>query len=476
MRLQAKHGTLTHAFVSAVPDGADLGQIQPLMDWNDEHVFAGAATGALLYYDSVQSDHSNWIAAVAVGLVLVSAGVGVAPAWSASPALNSITLTVPLAATSGGTGKNVYAVGDVLAADTTTTLSRVADVAVGRYFRSGGVSTLPLWSTLVLPNTSVTGDLLASTATSTIGPITAVAAGSYLRSAGLTTLPVWSTLILPNAAAVGDLLAATVTNTVSVIAAVATGSYLRSAGVTTLPVWSTLTLPNAAAVGDLLAATATNVTGVIAAVASGSVLASAGVTTLPVYTAAPSITSITLSSFASVPQATGLRFAGTHLLSVTATDPTAALTLTIPSIRQAETVAIRPQIYTTLSTVKNPVGTGNTSGLMMGLAGAITPQVTGNIRVTICGVISNTTGNGSKVEIRMGTGGAPSNAGALTGAVYGSQQAFTSLTGVLQAPFCLSVIVTGLTVGTAYWIDVDLAAVTGGTALLTSVAIDAFEL
>lgn len=184
-----------------------------------------------------------------------------------------------------------------------------------------------------------------------------------------------------------------------------------------------------------------------------------------------------IGTAARVPKATGLVFVGGSFnLSITATEPAAAQTLTLPLIRQAETVAIKPQTYTTLSTVKNPTGTADTAGKMMGLAGAITPSVTGNIRVTICGVVSNTNGNGSKVEIRMGTGAAPANAGALAGTVYGSQQAFTSLTGCLQAPFSLSAIVTGLTLGTAYWIDVDLAAVTGGTALLTSVAIDAFEL
>lgn len=152
------------------------------------------------------------------------------------------------------------------------------------------------------------------------------------------------------------------------------------------------------------------------------------------------------------------------------------LVLTGPTIRQAETIAVRPQKVTTLSTPLNPTGSANTSGLMMGLAQAITPQVTGNIHVTVCGSIANTTGNGSTVQIRMGTGTAPTNGAANTGTAYGSLQADTSVTTSLKHPFCCTALVTGLTVGTAYWIDVSVAAVTAGTATITSVAVSAFEL
>lgn len=51
-------------------------------------------------------------------------------------------------ATGGGTGFSSYAVGDLLSANTTTTLSRVADVATGSILASGGVSTLPAWTAL----------------------------------------------------------------------------------------------------------------------------------------------------------------------------------------------------------------------------------------------------------------------------------------------------------------------------------------
>lgn len=87
------------------------------------------------------------LADVAVGRVLVSGGVGAAPVWSTSPALTAVTLTTPLAPTSGGTGLAAYAVGDLLYASTTTVLSALADVAAGAVLASGGVGVAPAWTT-----------------------------------------------------------------------------------------------------------------------------------------------------------------------------------------------------------------------------------------------------------------------------------------------------------------------------------------
>src|SRR5271157_655935 len=83
---------------------------------------------------------------------------------------------------------------------------------------------------------------------------------------------------------------------------------------------------------------------------------------------------------------------------------------------------------TTLSTPLNPSGTTNTTGLMMGLNQTMTPVKSGNVLVTICGVVANsTTADGATVQIRAGTGAAPTNAAALTGTAYGSLQTMTFL-------------------------------------------------
>jgi hypothetical protein len=69
-----------------------------------------------------------------------------------TPGLGTIT------AAKGGTGQTSYAVGDLLYADSTTTLAKLADVATGNALISGGVSTAPSWGKIGL-TTHVSGVL-----------------------------------------------------------------------------------------------------------------------------------------------------------------------------------------------------------------------------------------------------------------------------------------------------------------------------
>lgn len=75
--------------------------------------------------------------------------------------LQSLNLSFALAATSGGTGQSSYAVGDLLYANTTTTLAKLADVATGNVLRSGGVGVAPAWGKVDL-TADVTGTLPAA--------------------------------------------------------------------------------------------------------------------------------------------------------------------------------------------------------------------------------------------------------------------------------------------------------------------------
>jgi hypothetical protein len=61
-------------------------------------------------------------------------------------------------ATAGGTGQTSYAVGDLIYADTTTTLAKLPDVATGSALISGGVNTAPSWGKIGL-TTHVSGVL-----------------------------------------------------------------------------------------------------------------------------------------------------------------------------------------------------------------------------------------------------------------------------------------------------------------------------
>jgi hypothetical protein len=74
-----------------------------------------------------------------------------------------------ISAAKGGTGQTTYAIGDILYADTTSTLAKLADVAAGSYLRSGGVTTAPVWSTLILPNAATANQLAFASATNTLG-------------------------------------------------------------------------------------------------------------------------------------------------------------------------------------------------------------------------------------------------------------------------------------------------------------------
>jgi hypothetical protein len=80
-------------------------------------------------------------------------------------------------ATAGGTGQTSYAVGDILYADTTTSLAKLADVATGNALISGGVGVAPSYGKIGL-TTHVSGTL--PVANGGTGTSTAFTAGSVV--------------------------------------------------------------------------------------------------------------------------------------------------------------------------------------------------------------------------------------------------------------------------------------------------------
>lgn len=137
---------------------------------------------------------------------------------------------------------------------------------------------------------------------------------------------------------------------------------------------------------------------------------------------------------------------------------------------------------TTSGTDSNPTATTSTTKVMMGLNKVLTPRKTGNVLIIISGQAANDTGDdGFTFDLRYGTGTAPTNGAALTGTqvggvVSGSCVASSTTTAVPVMPFCHHGYVAGLTINTAYWFDISLAAVTGGTATMTSVNVTIIEL
>jgi hypothetical protein len=92
------------------------------------------------------------------------------------------------------------------------------------------------------------------------------------------------------------------------------------------------------------------------------------------------------------------------------------------------------------------------------LGATITPAKTGKLLIVLSGRAVPTVAYGSSVDLTYGTGAAPANGAAETG---------TTICGTPTAPtgtgmFSLNYILTGLTVGTTYWID-PATAISGST-------------
>lgn len=71
---------------------------------------------------------------------------------------NVFSITAPVTAALGGTGATSYAVGDILQADTASTLAKLAAVATGNVLISGGVGTVSSWGKVGL-TTHISGTL-----------------------------------------------------------------------------------------------------------------------------------------------------------------------------------------------------------------------------------------------------------------------------------------------------------------------------
>ena len=102
----------------------------------------------------------------------------------------------------------------------------------------------------------------------------------------------------------------------------------------------------------------------------------------------------------------------------------------------------------------DPTAITGVTAKMLGLAVAFTPLRTGRILVITKGNITcDTTAKLTTVRLRYGTGTAPANDAASTGTAAGIASTFTALTGMVTVPFADAALISGLTIGTAYWLD-----------------------
>jgi hypothetical protein len=126
------------------------------------------------------------------------------PTWGSVALATDVSGTLPAA--NGGTGFSTYSVGNLLVADTTSSLAKLAPVASGNVLRSEGVGVVPSWGKVNLQNHTA-GVLLpgnGGTGIAVAGPAGSVAYsdgsyfafnsqglnGQYLKSSG-TGAPVW---------------------------------------------------------------------------------------------------------------------------------------------------------------------------------------------------------------------------------------------------------------------------------------------
>jgi hypothetical protein len=397
---------------------------------------------------------SGTITVTNTGVLSFSGGTtGLTPAAATA---GVVTLAGTLIAANGGTGYAAYAVGDLLYADTTTTLAKLPDVAAGNALISGGVATAPAWGKIGL-TTHVSGVLpianggTNSTSTPTAGAVpygtgTAYAftaagtSGQVLTSAGA-GVPTWATpttgtvtsvgLAMPVQFTVtnspvtssGTLTAAFTTQAVNSIfagpssgaAAVPTFRALTTADLPALPYGTGtvtsvgLSLPSIIAVTNSPVTTSGTLTGTLTTQAVNAIFAgpSSGAAATPTFRALttadiPALSYVTSVALAlpSIMSVSGSPVTSSGTLTGTLTTQAANAIFAGPSSGASATPTFRA--LTTADIPALPYGTGTVTSVSVvsanGLAGTVatattTPAIT--LSTSITGILK---GNGTAIS------------------------------------------------------------------------------
>lgn len=129
------------------------------------------------------------------------------------------------------------------------------------------------------------------------------------------------------------------------------------------------------------------------------------------------------------------------------------------------------------TTPGNPTGTTSTTLVQAGIGSTFTPQGSGKILVIISGAMYNpTAGDGVEAIISWAAGSSvPVNGAAATGTTAGNTSSATSSSANYRNTL-ICVALLNLVAGTEYWVDLQFAAITGGTADLTGLQVLIHEL
>jgi hypothetical protein len=325
-----------------------------------------------------------------------------------------------LGATQGGTGQSSYSIGDILYADTTTSLARLADVAVGNALISGGLNAAPAWGKIALASAvsgtlpvanGGTGQTTANAAFNALAPSQATNSGKYLTTNGTdtswatvtqTTFSAGTTGFTPATATSGAVTlagtlnianggtgATTAQGAINALAAATTsGYYLRGNGTNVVmaaivagdvPTLNQTTTGNAATA--TLATTATTAT-------TATNLAGGSAGTIPYQSAAGTTVQLTAGTSGYILQSNGAAAPSWVVKPTgTVTSVTGGSYLTGGTITTSGTLAVDATTTNTASKVVARDASGNFS------AGTITAALTGNVTGNVSGSSGSCTGN-----------------------------------------------------------------------------------
>lgn len=359
------------------------------------------------------------------------------------------------AATTTGSGSVVLATSPVLVTPTlgvasATSINKVAITAPA----TSATLTIADGKTLTVSNTlTFTGTDTASVAFGAGGTV-AYAANTLAVFAATTSAQLAG--VITDETGSGSLVFANTPTLVTPVLGVATATSINKVAITAPASGATLTIADGKTLSVSNSLTFTGTDGSSVSFAAGGAVA---------YTDKANVFGDFDQSFRS----TRLRIANpanTQYYTFTTSAITANRAITIPLLSQNETMAIRGQIIQ--SNPANPAGTASTTGVMMGLAVAFTPRVTGRIRITVDGTYScANAGSEVTIQVRTGTGVAPANGAALTGTVSGASPIADAAATGETIPFSMVRVVTGLVLETAIWVDLGLTR--GGTNSTVSV-------
>lgn len=341
--------------------------------------------------------------------------VSAAPSWATISAADIGAGT--LSAVRGGTGQSSYSIGDILYADTTTSLARLADVATGNALISGGLNVAPSWGKIALASAvsgtlgianGGTGQTTANAAFNALAPSQATNSGKYLTTNGTdtswatvtqTTFSAGTTGFTPATATSGTVTlagtlnvanggtgATTAQGAINALAAATTsGYYLRGNGTNVVmaaivagdvPTLNQNTTGNAATA--TLATTATTATN----------LAGGSAGTIPYQSAAGTTVQLTAGTSGYILQSNGAAAPSWVVKPTgTVTSVTGGSYLTGGTITTTGTLAVDATTTNTASKVVARDASGNFS------AGTITAALTGNVTGNVSGSSGSCTGN-----------------------------------------------------------------------------------